>query len=129
MAAVPKNKRSKSKRDMKRNGFKLSVLSVVECPRCRVKKVAHRVCTACGYYDNKEVIKIIDKSKAPATPEEKAKAKAEAKTKAAAKAKSTPRRGRRIAAPVNKETETVKLEKKETEPVEQDKKEAEPVVS
>lgn len=122
MAAVPKNKRSKSKRDMKRNGFKLSVLSVVECPRCRVKKVAHRVCTACGYYDNKEIIKIKSKIKAPTTPEEKAKAKAEAKVKANAKAKSTPRRGRRMAKPEKKETGTVKKEtgseKKETEPVE-----------
>ncbi|HEX7561613.1 MAG TPA: 50S ribosomal protein L32 [Candidatus Humimicrobiaceae bacterium] len=116
MAAVPKGKRSKSKRDMKRNGFKLGVLSVVECPRCRAKKVAHRVCTACGYYDNKEIIKIKVKSKVPATPEEKAKAKAEAKAKAKVKAKSTPGRGRRFAGPVKKEAETVKPEKKETEP-------------
>ena len=129
MAAVPKGKRSKSKRDMKRNGFKLGVLSVVECPRCRAKKVAHRVCTACGYYDNKEVIKIIYKSKAKATPEEKAKAKAEAKTKAAAKAKSTPRRGRRIAAPVKNETEAAKQDVKETESKVSEKKETEPAVS
>ena len=122
MAAVPKNKRSKSSRDMKRNGFKLSVLSVVECPRCRVKKVAHRVCTACGYYDNKEIIKIKSKIKAPSTPEEKAKAKAEAKVKAKAKAKSTPRRGRRMAETEKKEIGTVNKEtgpeKKETEPAE-----------
>ncbi len=124
MAAVPKGKRSKSKRDMKRNGFKLGILSVVECPRCRAKKVAHRVCTACGYYDNKEIIKIKVKSKAPATPEEKAKAKAEAK----AKAKSVPRRGRRAAAPVKKETQTIKPEKKETEPAEPENKETEPAV-
>jgi large subunit ribosomal protein L32 len=63
VAAVPKNKRSKSKRDMKRNSFKLTVLSIVECPRCRAKKVAHRVCKACGYYDNKEIIKLEKKSK------------------------------------------------------------------
>jgi large subunit ribosomal protein L32 len=111
VAAVPKGKRSKSKRDMKRNGFKLGVLSVVECPRCRVKKVAHRVCTACGYYDNKEIIKIKIKSKAPATPEEKAKAKAEAK------AKSTPRRGRRVVVPEKKESVPVKPQNKESEPV------------
>jgi large subunit ribosomal protein L32 len=117
VAAVPKGKRSKSKRDMKRNGFKLGVLSVVECPRCRVKKVAHRVCTACGYYDNKEIIKIKIKSKAPATPEEKAKAKADAKAKATAKAKSTPRRGRRVVVPEKKESESVKPQKKESEPV------------
>jgi large subunit ribosomal protein L32 len=129
VAAVPKGKRSKSKRDMKRNGFKLGILSVVECPRCRAKKVAHRVCTACGYYDNKEVIKIIEKSKAPSTPEEKAKAKAEARSKAEAKAKSTPKRGRRVAGPVKKEKEPVKQGKKEIEPVISEKKETESVVS
>jgi len=111
VAAVPKNKRSKSKRDMKRNGFRLGILSVVECPRCRAKKVAHRVCTACGYYDNKEIIKIKVKGKAPSTPEEKAKAKAEAKAKAQAKAKSTPRRGRRVSVPENKEAKAVKKTK------------------
>lgn len=61
--AVPKNKRSKSNRNTKRNSFKLNVLSIVECPRCRAKKVAHRVCKECGYYDNKEIIKIEQKSK------------------------------------------------------------------
>ena len=98
MAAVPKNKRSKSKRDMKRNSFKLGVLSVVECPRCRVKKVAHRVCTACGYYDNKEIIKIKVKSKDKADDEAKAKAKD----------KGTTRRGRRATLPEKKKIEPVK---------------------
>ena len=63
MAAVTKNKKSKSKRDMKRNSFKLKVLSIVECPRCHSKKIAHRICNSCGYYDNEEVIKIKEKSK------------------------------------------------------------------
>lgn len=63
MTALPKNKRSKSKRDIKRNSYKLTVLSIVECPRCRAKKIAHRVCQACGYYDNQEIIKFDKKSK------------------------------------------------------------------
>ena len=62
MAAVPKNKRSKSKRDIKRNSYKLNIVEVVECPRCRAKKIAHRICTACGY-DNKEIIKFKEKVK------------------------------------------------------------------
>ncbi len=103
MAAVPKNKRSKSRRDMKRNGFKLGILSIVECPRCRAKKVAHRVCLACGYYDNKEIIKIKDKTK-DKSPEAKAKAKADAK----AKAKSTSGRGRNAIGPEKKKIEPVK---------------------
>ncbi|MBM3706770.1 MAG: 50S ribosomal protein L32 [Actinobacteria bacterium] len=63
MAAVPKNKKSKSKRDMKRNSFKLKVLSIVECPRCHSKKIAHRICNSCGYYDNVEIIKMKEKGK------------------------------------------------------------------
>lgn len=81
MAAVPKNKRSKSKRDMKRNSFKLAVLSIVECPRCRAKKVSHRVCLACGYYDNKEIIKVEKQKK------EKGKEKTRQTEKEASKAK------------------------------------------
>jgi len=67
LAAVPKNKRSKAKRNTKRNSFKLSVLSIVECPRCRAKKIAHRVCQACGYYDNKEIIQLEKKTKEKST--------------------------------------------------------------
>lgn len=63
MVAVPKNKKSKSKRDMRRNSFKLKVLSIVECPRCHSKKIAHRICPNCGYYNNVEVIKMKEKSK------------------------------------------------------------------
>ena len=81
MAAVPKNKRSKSKRDMKRNSYKLNTLEVVECPRCRAKKVAHRVCTACGYYDNKEIIKFKEKGKEKTQPETKKRTRASQKTK------------------------------------------------
>ena len=85
MAAVPKNKRSKSKREMKRNSYKLNTLEVVECPRCRAKKVAHRVCTACGYYDNKEIIKFKEKGKEKGKektqPETKKRTRASQKTK------------------------------------------------
>jgi large subunit ribosomal protein L32 len=78
LAAVPKNKRSKAKRNTKRNSFKLSVLSIVECPRCRAKKIAHRVCQACGYYDNKEIIQ----------REKKTKEKSSEKTRESAKTRS-----------------------------------------
>ncbi|MBN1298307.1 MAG: 50S ribosomal protein L32, partial [Actinobacteria bacterium] len=54
-------------KNTKRNSFKLNVLSIVECPRCRAKKIAHRVCRACGYYDNKEIIKLEKKSKEKST--------------------------------------------------------------
>lgn len=71
--AVPKKKTTKSKRDKRRTHDKLKVLSIVECPQCHSKKIAHRVCTNCGYYDNREVIK--EKGK------EKGKGKVRAKSK------------------------------------------------
>jgi large subunit ribosomal protein L32 len=63
LMAVPKNKKSKSKRDKRRTHDKLKVASIVECPRCHSKKIAHRVCENCGYYNNKEIIKIVSKEK------------------------------------------------------------------
>lgn len=75
VVAVPKNKKSKSKRDMRRTHDKLKIASIVECPRCHSKKIAHRVCENCGYYDNKEIIKIKSKEK------NKEKSKETAKTK------------------------------------------------
>jgi len=75
LVAVPKNKKSKSKRDMRRTHDKLKVTSIVECPRCHSKKIAHRVCENCGYYDNKEIIKIVSKEKSKEKSKETGKTK------------------------------------------------------
>jgi large subunit ribosomal protein L32 len=64
--AVPKGNTSKSKRDKRRTHDKLTAVNVIECPRCHAKKLAHRVCLSCGYYDNKEVLQSGEKKKAPA---------------------------------------------------------------
>ena len=63
MPAVQKNKSSKSRRDKRRNSFKLKQNNIIECPRCHAKKIAHRVCPSCGYYNNLEIIKMEEKSK------------------------------------------------------------------
>ena len=66
--AVPKGNTSKSKRDKRRTHDKLTPVNVVECSRCHAKKVAHRVCLTCGYYDNKQILlQSGEKKKAPAT--------------------------------------------------------------
>ena len=78
MPAVPKNKKSKSKRDMRRNNFRLKALNIIECPRCHAKKIAHRVCQSCGYYNNTEIIQIENKSKSK--PAEKEATKPQAKS-------------------------------------------------
>ena len=61
--AVPKRKVSKSRRDKRRaSNFRISVPSVVDCPHCHEKKIAHQVCKNCGYYDGQERI-VVDEKK------------------------------------------------------------------
>ena len=46
--ALPKKKVSKARRNSRRANWKLSLPGVVECPKCKEPKLAHRVCKACG---------------------------------------------------------------------------------
>lgn len=54
--AVPKSKQSKSRTNKRYANYTASAATLVECPHCHVKKVAHRVCKNCGFYDGKEVV-------------------------------------------------------------------------
>jgi len=55
--AVPKRKTSKTRRDKRRaNSYRLNKATFIECPQCHEAKQPHRVCRACGYYKNREVI-------------------------------------------------------------------------
>lgn len=57
--AVPKRKRSSARRDKRRsNVWKLSAPALARCPKCGDYKLSHRVCSACGYYRDREVIKV-----------------------------------------------------------------------
>ena len=58
--AVPKGKVSKARRNKRRANWKLSVPNMVECPQCHEFKMPHKVCKSCGYYNGKEVIKIVE---------------------------------------------------------------------
>ena len=58
--AVPKNKVSKSKRNMRRAHDSLSVNSHIECPNCGELKRPHHVCASCGFYGDKEVISMTE---------------------------------------------------------------------
>ena len=55
--AVPKRKMSKARRDSRRANWKLAAPGLVDCPQCHELKRPHHVCTECGYYDGKEVVK------------------------------------------------------------------------
>lgn len=55
--AVPKRKVSKARRDKRRSSVdKLSMPGMVKCPNCGEYNLAHRVCSACDFYDGKQVI-------------------------------------------------------------------------
>ncbi len=56
--AVPKNKISKARRDKRRATYKLSVPGMIECPKCKALIRPHRICSACGFYKNREVVKV-----------------------------------------------------------------------
>ncbi|MBS91505.1 MAG: 50S ribosomal protein L32 [Rickettsiales bacterium] len=54
--AVPKRKTTPSKRNMRRSHHGLSSANTMECPNCGELKLAHHICSSCGYYDKREVI-------------------------------------------------------------------------
>ena len=56
--AVPKRRVSKARRDKRRsNVWKMEAPALVKCPKCGEYKRDHRVCSACGYYNGKLVVK------------------------------------------------------------------------
>lgn len=54
--AVPKKKKSSSKRDMGRSHHALKPSAHAECTNCGELKRPHHVCEACGHYDGREVV-------------------------------------------------------------------------
>lgn len=56
--AVPKRKTSKARRDSRRSSvWKLDAPVLVKCPQCGELKRQHRLCSNCGYYKNREIVK------------------------------------------------------------------------
>ena len=56
--AVPKRRRSKARRDTRRNNvWKMSAPELMKCPHCGEYKRPHRLCGHCGYYDGKQIVK------------------------------------------------------------------------
>ena len=68
--AVPKRKTSKMKGRKRRTHYKAAAPALSVCPRCRHTIRPHMVCSGCGWYRGREIVKIV-------TAEEK-KAKKEA---------------------------------------------------
>ena len=59
--AVPKRKTSKARRDKRRSSvWKLDTPNLVKCPHCGELKKQHRLCGNCGFYKDREVVKMGD---------------------------------------------------------------------
>ena len=72
MSICPQRRISKTRKRLLRSHFKMETPGMMVCPNCGEMKLAHIVCSACGYYDGKLVKEIKVKEK-ELTPEEKAK--------------------------------------------------------
>ncbi len=58
--AVPKKKISRSRRNQRRSHDALASSAFQECPNCGELKQPHHVCSACGYYKDREVTEAND---------------------------------------------------------------------
>lgn len=56
--AVPQNRTTKSRRNMRRSHDALVAGNPTDCPNCGELKRPHHVCSACGHYDAREVVSI-----------------------------------------------------------------------
>ncbi|WP_339023088.1 50S ribosomal protein L32 [Spiroplasma endosymbiont of Crioceris asparagi] len=58
--AVPFRKTSKAAKNKRRSHLNLKSIAIVSCTNCGAMIKPHRVCKECGYYKEKEVIKVED---------------------------------------------------------------------
>ncbi len=63
--AVPKRRTTRAKRDQRRAQHdKFNVPHVISCPNCGSWMRPHRVCLACGYYKQEQVVRAKDNAAA-----------------------------------------------------------------
>ncbi len=58
--AVPKRKKSKSKRNKRRTHQKVAVPNLTRCPQCGEARLPHHACPSCGTYKGRTIIEIED---------------------------------------------------------------------
>lgn len=61
MGALPKRKHSTRRKGKRRAEISLSLANLIPCPNCQELTFPHQVCPKCGYYKEKEVVKIKSK--------------------------------------------------------------------
>lgn len=59
--AVPKQRKTKSRRDQRRMHIFLETPKLTTCPRCGKPVLAHNVCQSCGFYKGNKVIDVMKK--------------------------------------------------------------------
>lgn len=52
----PKRRHSKTRGRKRRTHYTATSPSIGSCPNCGEKKLNHRVCPSCGFYDGRSVI-------------------------------------------------------------------------
>ena len=55
--AVPKRNATPSRRGMRRSHHALNKSSTMECDNCGELKLPHHICSACGFYNKKEIVR------------------------------------------------------------------------
>ena len=58
--AVPQNKVTRSKRNMRRAHDALVADNPNECANCGELKRPHHVCSACGHYGEREIVAMVE---------------------------------------------------------------------
>ena len=56
--AVPRQKKSRSRRQNQRSHDALSKPNHNKCPNCGEPRMPHRVCGACGWYKDRTVVEV-----------------------------------------------------------------------
>jgi len=58
--AAPKQRKTKSRKGQRRMHIYIPHKQLMKCPQCGKKKLPHRVCSFCGYYNGREVIDVLE---------------------------------------------------------------------
>ena len=58
--AVPRKRKSKSRRGQQRSHDALTAPTISRCSHCEAPKLPHRVCSACGHYAGRAVIAVAE---------------------------------------------------------------------
>ena len=54
--AVQQNKKSRSRKGMRRSHDHVKLPNYVLCPNCQCATMPHTVCPSCGYYNGREAV-------------------------------------------------------------------------